>query len=199
MGKIFYIMGKSSSGKDTVFRELLKKRELNLEKIVLYTTRPLREDEKDGIDYYFVNQEILEKMENAGRVIELREYQTIYGVWKYFTADSGQIDLEKKSYLAIGTLDSYQKIRSYFGEERIIPLYIEVEDGKRLHRALEREENQKIPRYEELCRRFLADSHDFSEENLRNTGIKKRFQNNECLDQCVNEIVRYMKEILDQK
>lgn len=145
MGKIFYIMGKSSSGKDTVFRELLKKRELNLEKIVLYTTRPPREDERDGIDYYFVNQEILEKMENAGRVIELREYQTIYGVWKYFTADSGQIDLEKKSYLAIGTLDSYQKIRSYFGEERIIPLYIEVEDGKRLHRALEREEKSENP------------------------------------------------------
>ncbi len=199
MGKIFYIMGKSSSGKDTVFRELLKKKTLNLEKIVLYTTRPPREDEKNGIDYYFVNQEILEKMEDLGSVIEVRAYQTIHGVWKYFTADIGQIDLENKSYLAIGTLESYQKMKKYFGEEQMVPLYIEVEDGKRLYRALEREEKQQPPRYEELCRRFLADSRDFSEENLKNAGIGKRFQNNGCLDQCVDEIAGYIEEIADKK
>ena len=70
-------MGKSSSGKDTVFRELLKKKTLNLEKIVLYTTRPPREDEKNGIDYYFVNQEILEKME------DLRECDRSKGIPDY--------------------------------------------------------------------------------------------------------------------
>ena len=86
MGKIFYIMGKSSSGKDTIFQEIFRRQTWNLKKIILYTTRPARADEKDGEDYFFVNEETLKEMEIAGQVIELRAYQTIHGVWKYFTA-----------------------------------------------------------------------------------------------------------------
>lgn len=43
MGKIFYIMGKSSSGKDTIYRRLLEDKELELRNIILYTTRPMRQ------------------------------------------------------------------------------------------------------------------------------------------------------------
>ena len=39
-----------------------------------------------------------------------------------------------------------------------------VEDGERLSRALNRERMQESPKYEELCRRFLSDAKDFSEE-----------------------------------
>ena len=94
----------------------------------------------------------------------MRAYNTKCGVWTYFTADDGQIDLEKKDYLVIGTLESFQALKKYFGEEKIVPIYIEVDDGVRLSRALEREQREKEPRYEEMCRRFLADSADFSEE-----------------------------------
>ena len=192
-------MGKSSSGKDTIFQEIFRRQTWDLKKIVLYTTRPARADEKDGEDYYFVNEEILKKMEITGQVIELRAYQTIHGVWKYFTADSEQIDLEKNSYLSIGTLESYRKIREYFGTEKVVPVYIEVEDGERLARALKREQNQSQPRYEEMCRRFLADSKDFSEENLKEAGIEKRFQNNRTLNECVEEILKYIEEKQKEK
>lgn len=192
-------MGKSSSGKDTIFQELFRRQTWDLKKIVLYTTRPARADEKDGEDYYFVNEEILKQMEITGQVIELRAYQTIHGVWKYFTADSEQIDLKKNSYLSIGTLESYQKIREYFGAEKVVPVYIEVEDGERLARALKREQNQSQPRYEEMCRRFLADSQDFSEENLKKAGIEKRFQNNRTLNECVEEILKYIEEKRKEK
>ena len=64
----------------------------------------------------------------------------------------------------IGTLESYEKLKTYFGNEKVVPLYIEVEDGERLTRALAREKTQKEPKYAEMCRRFLADSKDFSEE-----------------------------------
>ena len=57
MGKIFYLMGKSSSGKDSVFKEI-KKRIPELKDIVLYTTRPIREGEREGVEYHFVNEEI---------------------------------------------------------------------------------------------------------------------------------------------
>ena len=165
MGKIYYIIGKSSSGKDTIFKELLA-RIPQLKRVVPYTTRPVREGEKNGVEYFFTDEEQVQKLEQAGRIIELRAYDTACGVWKYFTADDGQIDLEAGNYLMIGTLEAYEKMIQYYGAEKIIPLYIEVEDGERLSRALARERQQAQPKYKELCRRFLADEEDFSEEKL---------------------------------
>lgn len=192
MGKIFYIMGKSSSGKDTIYKKL-SERMPELQRIVSYTTRPIRDGEQEGVEYHFVGEDRLREMQEAGRVIEVRAYNTKCGVWTYFTADDGQIDLEKKDYLVIGTLESFQALKKYFGEEKIVPIYIEVDDGVRLSRALEREQREKKPRYEEMCRRFLADSADFSEENIRRAGIRKRFVNME-LERCLEEIGAYIKD-----
>mgnify|MGYP002649604518 CR=1 FL=1 len=175
MGKIFYLMGKSSSGKDTIYKELIQKFP-KMKRIVLYTTRPRREGERDGVEYFFTDEEKLQQFRNQGQLIEERSYHTQYGVWSYFTADDGQINLGHEDYLVIGTLESYRAMKEYFGAESLVPLYIEVEDGLRLTRALEREKRQSQPRYDELCRRFLADSKDFSEENLRAAGIEKRFR-----------------------
>ncbi|HJA65458.1 MAG TPA: guanylate kinase [Candidatus Mediterraneibacter cottocaccae] len=190
MGKIFYIMGKSSSGKDTIYKEM-KKRHPQLRTIVPYTTRPIREGEKDGVEYFFTDDATLEKMQKEGRVIEVRSYHTRCGIWTYFTADDGQIDLEHWDYIVIGTLESYRALRKYFGESRMVPVYIEVEDGLRLMRALERERRQERPQYAEMCRRFLADCEDFSEENLRRAGIRKVFENNS-LEECIGEIEKYI-------
>lgn len=190
MGKIYYVMGKSSSGKDTIYKRLMGSHP-KFRTIVPYTTRPIREGERDGVEYFFVDTERLRQMQEAEQVIEVRSYDTKCGIWTYFTADDGQIDLGKYDYLVIGTLVSYRALREYFGEESMIPIYIEVEDGLRLSRALERERRQAEPKYAELCRRFLADSEDFSEENLRRAGIKRRFENVE-LEECIREIEEYV-------
>lgn len=186
MGKIFYIMGKSASGKDTIFREL-KERCPQLGMVVPYTTRPIRAGEKNGVEYFFTDEATLAKMEAEHKIIEIRSYDTVHGIWKYFTAADGQIDLESSDYLMIGTLESYRKMREYYGEEHLIPLYIEVEDGERLTRALLREQQQAQPKYKEMCRRFLADEEDFSEENLKKLGIRRRFDNSS-KEQCLEEI-----------
>ena len=191
MGKIFYLMGKSSSGKDTIYKELIQKFP-KMKRIVLYTTRPRREGERDGVEYFFADEEKLQQFRNQGQLIEERSYHTQYGVWSYFTADDGQINLRQEDYLVIGTLESYRAMKEYFGAESLVPLYIEVEDGLRLTRALEREKRQSQPRYDELCRRFLADSKDFSEENLRAAGIEKRFQNVD-LEECIEAIEREIR------
>lgn len=177
MGKIYCIVGKSSTGKDTIFKMLLQEKELYLKTIVPYTTRPIRAGEQDGVEYYFCDDQKVEELEQAGRIIELRAYNTVYGVWKYFTVDDGQICLEQQDYLVIGTLEAFVKMREYYGSEKVIPIYIEVEDGLRLQRALDRERMQEVPKYTELCRRFLADDADFSEEKLKDAGIVERFQN----------------------
>ena len=192
MGKIVYIMGKSSSGKDTIFQKL-KEALPEFKTIVLYTTRPIRAGEQDGVEYHFVKEETMKAFEEKGQIIELRAYNTVHGVWKYFTADDGQINLEKENYLVIGTLESYEQMKKYFGEDALLPIYVQVEDGARLGRALERERRQQIPKYEELCRRFLADSQDFSEENIARAGIETRFENVE-LESCVSEILQFVKE-----
>ena len=196
MGKICYIMGKSSSGKDTIFKKL-KEILPQFRTIILYTTRPIRAGETDGVEYYFTDEAKLESLEKQGAVIEMRAYHTKCGVWKYFTADDGQIDLEKYDYIVIGTLQSYEEMRRYFGEDRLVPVYIEVEDGERLSRALMRERQQSEPKYSEMCRRFLADQEDFSEENLENAGIMKRFQNNN-MEECIQEIQMYLEREMDE-
>lgn len=178
MGRIYCLMGKSSTGKDTIYKELFEDSALSLKKIIPYTTRPVREGEKDGVEYYFCDEKKVSELEEQGKIIELRAYDTVHGIWKYFTVNDSQIDLAKQDYLLIGTLESYVKIRDYFGNENVLPIYIEVEDGERLTRALYREKQQKEPKYEELCRRFLADAKDFSEEKLVEAGINRRFVNN---------------------
>ena len=190
MGKIYYVMGKSSSGKDTIYKRLVQNHP-EFHAVVPYTTRPVREGEQDGVEYFFVDEGRLKEMQDAGQVIEVRSYDTKCGVWTYFTADDGQIDLKQNDYLVIGTLVSYQALRKYFGAEALVPIYIEVEDGERLRRALEREKGQSVPKYAEMCRRFLADAEDFSEENLKEAGIVTRFINGE-LESCLEEIEKYI-------
>ncbi len=193
MGKLFYIMGKSSSGKDTIYEEMLRREELNLKPFIMYTTRPARAKEVNGVQYYFVTEDQLHRMQEAGKVIELRVYQTVFGPWYYFTADGDDVDMEHCSYLALGTLESYEKIRQYYGSDRVVPIYIEVEDGIRLERAIKREKKQEVPNYDEVCRRFLADQADFSEENIEHAGIKRRFLNNDDREICMDEVERYIR------
>ncbi|MSS64807.1 nucleoside/nucleotide kinase family protein [Velocimicrobium porci] len=187
MSKLFIVMGKSASGKDTIYKRILECN-LGLKTVVTYTTRPIREGEQEGREYFFRTKEQLDLLEQSGKVIESSCYYTIDGPWYYFTADDGQINLATGDYLMITTVERYQKMRSYYGEEHVFPIYIEVEDGLRLERALQREREQKQPNYEELCRRFLADCKDFSEENLKAAMIEKRYQNIQ-MDICLKEII----------
>lgn len=191
MGKIFYLMGKSSSGKDTVYRKLTEKNPYNLKSIVSYTTRPIRQGEKDGVEYNFVGLDAFERFKEKGKIIEYRGYETIHGMWYYFLVDDGQIDLECDSYLLIGTLEGYESLIKYYSEDVIVPIYIEVEDGVRLQRALDREKTQPSPKYAELCRRFLSDQSDFSEEKLAKNKIKTRFNNVDIEETC-NSILEYI-------
>lgn len=191
MGKIYCLMGKSASGKDTIYKMLLSDDKLGLRKIVPYTTRPIRENEKDGVQYFFTDEAGLKKMQSEGKVIELRSYNTVHGIWHYFTADDHQIDIENGDYMVIGTPEAYIKLKEYFGKDVVCPIYIELDDGIRLERALKRERTQEQPKYEEMCRRFLADSKDFSEENLKKAEIFTRFSNDN-LEKCVEQIKAFI-------
>lgn len=198
MGKIFYIMGKSAAGKDHIYSLLAENEELHLKKMILYTTRPIREGEENGREYFFTGEETRNRFREEGRLIEERSYHTIHGIWTYYTADDGQVNLEKYDYIGIGTLESFVKLKEYYGEDMVIPIYIEVEDGERLSRALFRERQQSSPKYSEMCRRFLADAEDFSEQKIQEVGIIRRFENKD-LKNCTEEIILYIKAVQNEK
>lgn len=193
MGHIYCVMGKSASGKDTIYGKLINDKELNLERIIPYTTRPIRSGETEGEAYHFTDIDRFKELEALGRVVEHRCYHTYHGDWYYYTVDDESIDLEKSDYLIIGTLESYVGIRDYYGINKVIPMYIELDDGIRLERALKREQSQDNPKYAEMCRRFLADAEDFSEEKLSDAGIDKnnRYTNND-----IDRLFLELKEII---
>ncbi len=191
MGKIICLMGKSAVGKDSVFKRLLEDRSLGLRTIVPYTTRPIRDGEHNGVEYYFTDEVGYEKYKGQGRIIEERLYHTVLGPWRYFTVDDGRIEAQA-DYIVIGTLEAYLRLRDYFGRGKVLPILLEVDDGIRLQRALDRERVQEHPKYEELCRRFLADSEDFARDNIAAAGIERHFVN-EDLEQCLEEIKDYIR------
>lgn len=220
MGKIFVIMGKTSSGKDTVFKQVLECLEArqdgaeSIETVVIYTTRPMRPGEINGLQYFFVSEKRLEELRQQGKVMEERCYHTVHGPWYYFTVNDGQIDLENHSYLMINTLAGFEMIRSYYNKQSqnatesnnnsangssdiVIPIYIEADPKDRLLRYISRESLQEKPNYSEVCRRFLADESDFSDVELARLGITKRYRNQD-LEACCREVEQDIKLQLEK-
>ena len=187
MGKLYYVMGKSASGKNSIYKGLVSSYAY-LKEIVPYTTRPMRSGEVDGKDYYFITDDDIEEYKRVGKLIEARVYDTVTGKWTYATIDDGQIGFDKDS-ITIGTLEAYVKLRDYYGKENIVPIYIDLNSKLRLVRAMRREDCQENPDYKELCRRFLADEEDFSDEKLKKAGIEKRYYNKD-LSKCINNIIK---------
>ena len=187
---IFYIMGKSASGKDSLYKKLLLS-DLNLNRFVIYTTRPKRDGEQEGMEYYFVDEKYLD--EHKEKIIEKRVYHTVFGDWYYATLDDGKID-DNKNYVVIGTLESYNSIKKYYGNDKVFPIYLEVNNEIRRKRAIDREKMQKVPKYDEMERRFKYDEIDFSEENIKKANITKKYINDDfdlCFLSVLNDINKY--------
>ena len=174
-GKLFIIMGKSATGKDTLYAEI-RRRHPELRPVIPYTTRPIREGERDGETYRFVTGEKMRAMQAANQVIESRCYHTMRGDWYYFTAADEQLEGDE-NHIMITTLAGYEQIRDYFGENLVIPIYVEVDDVTRIERAITREKKEETPCIAEVCRRYLADEEDFSPSKLETAGITESIQN----------------------
>ena len=196
MGKIVCLMGRSSSGKDTIYKKLLEQNKVALQPIVPYTTRPIRAGEKEGVEYHFTDEAGFQRLMDEGNIIEARVYHTYLGLWRYFTVADKGINLENGSYIMITTLEAYEQICRFYGTDKVLPVMIELDEGILLQRALDREKVQEHPKYEEMCRRFLADAEDFSKENLARAKISRQFYNDD-LDGCLGEIISYLQENLN--
>jgi guanylate kinase len=75
---LIVISGPSGAGKDTILQRM-KERELPFHFVVTATTRPRRENEIDGRDYFFVSKDEFARMIDED---ELIEYAIVYGDYK---------------------------------------------------------------------------------------------------------------------
>ncbi len=192
MGKLFCIIGKSGSGKDTVFAGILQKNK-SLSPVITYTTRPIRTNETDGREYHFVDEKTMLSLENEGKVIERRTYHTVCGDWHYFTC---KIDLTGNTgHIMIGTADVADKLYQYYHPDDVVIIYLELPDKERLLRCIDRESTQKTPNYSELCRRFIADEKDFAPDRISSYPnlhtVSALVSKEEVLENCLSIIDKY--------
>ena len=181
MNRIFCIVGKSCSGKDTIYARILEQNRPGLVPVVPCTTRPRRPGEAEGQTYRFVTQEQLRQYEEEGQVIEKRVYQTTQGPWTYFTLRF-ELDADR---LLITTLEGARALMDCYGPQRVRIVYLHVDDRTRLLRYIDRESRQASPDYAEVCRRFLADQTDFSEEQLAQFPRLHRIDTGAEMEECL--------------
>jgi guanylate kinase len=189
MYKIVTISGKAGAGKDTILQSLLKvlredSRYPQVHEIVSCTTRPPREGEVDGKNYYFLtHEEFVEKVSND-RMLEA----TIFNGWCYGTC----IDYLREDLINIGVynpagvdalMDDY--------EVEVFSILVEASDKVRLLRQLSRENN---PNVKEIIRRYSADEEDFDDYTLKDIGFKYIVNNDEGSD--LQEIARELAYII---
>ena len=185
MSKIFCIVGKSASGKDTIYKEILAHSKDELLSVVLGTTRPMRVGEKNGTDYWFFSEKELAELENKGKVLEKRQYNTMQGIWSYFTL---QFELsDSKNYILITTLEGAHSITKHYGEENVCVIYMAIGDKERLLRCIDRESRQENPDYSEVCRRFIADQADFTEEKVNEFNNLYYIDSGKSVEECLKQ------------
>jgi guanylate kinase len=187
--KIVALCGKAGAGKDTILNKLCEENK-SFNKIISCTTRPSRDYEKNGIDYYFLsNEQFLQKVA-SGEMLEASEFRG----WFYGTS----IESLKEDYINIGVfnpegiLNLIETSATINTQINILPIEIFSSDKERLIRQLNREKN---PNCEEICRRFQTDNKDFLNFHTSIDIDLYAIENeNKSLDIIVKEISKIIKK-----
>ena len=161
MYKIVTLSGKAGAGKDRMMQEVLKvlreeSPEFTINEIVSCTTRPMREGEVEGKNYYFLTHEEFAERLADGTMVEA----TIFNDWCYGSClehmNEDGINIGVYNPEGVAILQSIPEVMVY-------SIFVDAPDKVRLLRQLNREEN---PDVKEIIRRFSADEADFSPDNL---------------------------------
>lgn len=150
------LIGSSSSGKSTIEQEIDKRGIFN--KLTSHTTRPMRDGEIEGVDYYFANKERFSEMEYNNEFIEERVYLTKYGYWEYGLSKKEVED--NLNGIAVLDLDGAREleeyIKIYHPDRNVIKIFIDCSSKIRLLRSLNRDDCDD-GKCAEICRRYLDD------------------------------------------
>lgn len=181
--KIYFLVGQSSTGKDTIKSKLLSIMP-SLKDYVYCTTRPMRDGEVNEKEYLFKSHEDYEKDEKSGVVIESRVYNFNGNTPVVYYSLAKEIDEEL--YIVTGTPDMCHSYIEYYGSDIVKPIFIVVPDRERLMRAIIREDTNK-GNYKEVARRFYDEFSEYTKENILSlSGVE--YINNDYLEDCIEDI-----------
>lgn len=184
---IIAITGKSSAGKDSVTRVLSNQH--GYKYVVSTTTRPIRSNETNHIDYHFISEEEFQKLIDSNELIEYRYYDTIEDGKKarwHYGIERKEIDLNKYSYCCVVDLVGLEDLKREFGY-KVISLYIDVPKEVRKIRAIARD---RFFEEEEFMRRCKDDDIKFA--NVTSV-VDAVFINNK-FDECLAGILYYINK-----
>ena len=158
MRKIFAIMGKASTGKDTLTKMLSETLELPI--ALSFTTRPMRVGEKQGVEYNFISDDDFWDLHGCDLLAEYTSYEVASGeTWHYGLTKE---ELEKAEYvLVIVNPDGFKQLTEIYGD-KVCSILIDAPADVRIKRYLDRDTVTE-EKAEECCRRFLADNKDFKD------------------------------------
>lgn len=181
--KIYFLVGQSSTGKDTIKSKLLSIMP-SLKDYVYCTTRPMRDGEVNGREYLFKSRKDYENDIKSGAVIESRVYN--------FNGDTPVVyyslakEIDEELYIVTGTPDMCHSYIKYYGSDIVKPIFIVVPDRERLMRAIKREDTNK-GNYKEVARRFYDEFDEYTNENILSlSGVE--YVNNDSLEDCIEDI-----------
>ena len=169
MNKRVIIVGKGGSGKDHLRKSLS---EMGYKYCVSHTSRPSREGEEDGVDYFFVSigevsdPDFLEK--------NFYEWVTFNG-WFYGTS----VSEFKQSDLLIMTPSGVEKLRHEDRKDSHI-IYLDIPEVVRRQRLLSRRDADDVERRLEADQADFLNFDDYDEQitdpffNLQNLSFLKK-------------------------
>lgn len=193
MKKLYCLLGGTGVGKNTVESELSH----FLQILVNTCTRDIREGEKEGVDYYYINLEEFNDKIAKGEIAEFIEVETKetcgrknkYGLYK---SELMKV-LEKTSVISL-PLDRYYNLVKYIKdnniEVKIVPIFIKTDRETRYKMLLERHKWDIEKHLKEILRRMKVDDELFKniENEIENLVV---LENNYDFDSLVN-IVKYI-------
>lgn len=180
--KILVLLGSSASGKDTVAK-ILARRNKDLKIAISTTTRPKRELEKDGVDYYFISKEEFILKMARGAFWEFRVYHTLVNgepdSW-FYALEKDKTFLEEEDYILVIDRVGYRELKNKLGS-KIVSVYIDAPVSARKIRAMSRDKNFDQTEWE---RRVSDDNNVF--ENIEEE-VDYVVENID-LEKCVNQV-----------
>ena len=149
---IIVLVGKTASGKTTVANELCKNH--GYKRIITYTTRPMRDNEVQDVDYHFISDEQFNKMIENNEFTEYKRYNTAHGVWSYGSVITFEQELSDDCYVIILTPQGLRDLSKKMS--RYIAFYLNVNLKSQLERLKKRGDEEQ-----QIIKRLINDAKDF--------------------------------------
>ena len=181
MYNIIALIGEAGSGKDSIMQNILKKRPLQFNEIISCTTRPMREGEVEGVNYFYLTPEEFANKILNGEMLEA----TSFNDWFYGTSyDSLRSDCTN---IGVFNPDGIRAI-SEIPDVNLTVYKVCCSDKTRLLRQLNRETN---PDVDEIVRRYKTDKEDFFDLEFRYVEVEN--EDKEDLDLATNAILSQLE------